>query len=240
MRTIEWEETWSVRRLVYGRRYIPHLLHVLGIWALWLLVIGMLVVDPSLSIREGASRIGVLVLGGTLYRLWVETLSRKIRLSDEGFYIGHIGKFDYPLSRISDLQFSEVDDDWSRAEFYATKKSGRRKQYLIGIPRTAVAKVKALFGSEPDSSYYQVEENKPQLMRPTYHYRLIFGWIMICLGAMRGVEIMFTKDVKTQLEDAASAMFFGLISVELINYKAVMGWWLRMLTGKRNQGEEGK
>jgi len=248
LRTIKWEESWSVRRLAYGRRYIPYLLHALVIWDLWIVVIVMLykwrVGAPPWS-REGASAIGVIGLIGTVIRLIMETSSRTMRWSDEGFHTAHIGKFDCPLSAITDLQFSEVNDEWSRAEFYATKKSGRRQKYVIGIPRSAVAKVKALFGLESDSSYYQVEENKPQLMRPTYQSRLIFdlywkglGWIMICLAAIRGVEIMFWKDVKTQLEGAASAVFVGLIGVASIHYQAVMGWCLRMLTGRRDQGDD--
>lgn len=250
MRTIKWEESWSVRRLAYGRRYIPHLLHVLAIWALWLLAIGMLVVDPSLRSRERASRIGVLVLGGTLYRLWVETLSRKIRWSDEGFFVALIGKFECPLSRISDLQFSEIDDEWSRAEFYATKKSGRRKKYVIGIPRTAVAKLKALFGLEPDFDFSsdEAEENKPRSMRSmaysAFFYDLcwkMLGWIMICGAVFFGVnDIVFAKDMKEALEGEASAVFGGLVGVAVIHQKAVHGWCLRMLTGERDQGDDPK
>lgn len=246
MRTIEWEETWSVRRLAYGKGYLPHLLHVLVIWALWILVIATLdlwIVGPPPWSWDGASRIGVLGLIGAVIRLARERSRRRIRWSDQGFYIGHITKFRCPLSAISDLQFSEVSDEWSRAEFYARKKSGRRKKYVIGIPRNAVAKVQALFGLESDFSSDEVEEINPRSMtsmgHPDFIYELYWkglGWIMICLAAIRGVEIMFWKDVKTQLEGAASAVFVGLIGVASIHHQAVMGWCLRMLTKKAKSG----
>jgi hypothetical protein len=159
---------------------------------------------------EGAAAIGVAALIGTLMGLIREGSSRYIRLRDGIFTLG---MYSCPLSGITNVHFSEIDNEWFRVEFDARKGAGRTRKFIFGMPRDLTRRVTPLLGIDPDSYLRRTAQPKAEALAPSDYSSRIYELHSLGLGVLGIFASMVLCFEAITARNLTRALICGLLAI---------------------------